>query len=448
VQKIDLRSKYVPFETQTDFHTNPNRYKLFGGAMGGGKSYALAAEGLQLSLDYPGNVGYVGRLDFTDLRRTTYLSFLEVIPQELILQHHQSEHWIKLKNGSTIYFGELKDIESLKSLNLGWFAIDEASEVAEEAFLMLSSRLRLKIPNIKYYGIMASNPEPGWLKDRFVDEQRENHAFIPSLPKDNPHLPEEYISNLRANFPEIWVKRYLEGSWDVFEGQIFTEYDNAKHVVDPFTVPKEWEFGVSIDPGFVNPTGILLWAVDFDGTVHFIQESYESGITVSQNVERIKPWYDDYPISIELIDPAARAKTREKNGQLWSVMDEYMDYGINPVPANNEVLAGINRVNEYLKRSRIKIFRSCVNLIKEIPGYQWQKLSPAQLGHSNYPEKPRKLNDHLVDAMRYTIMSRPDIPITKEVREKMPDNYPMIEDGDDMTKEREDIYEEIPEDML
>jgi len=132
VLKIDLRSKYLPYDTQKKFHTDPNRFKLFGGAMGGGKSYSLAAEGLQLSLDYPGNVGYVGRLDFTDLKRTTYRSFLEVIPSELIAQHHQSEHWIKLKNNSVIYFGELKDIESLKSLNLGWWAIDEASEVSEE----------------------------------------------------------------------------------------------------------------------------------------------------------------------------------------------------------------------------------------------------------------------------------------------------------------------------
>jgi len=208
-------------------------------------------------------------------------------------------------------------------------------------------------------------------------------------------------------------------------------------------VSKDWEFGISIDPGFVNPMAITLWATDYDGTVYCIDEHYESGKVISEHINGIREWYNKYPITVEYIDPSARAKTREKNGQLWSVLDEFMDAGINPIPANNDVLAGINRVNEYFKAGRIKIFKNCVNLIREIPEYQWQRLKPAQLGQVNEPEKPKKLNDHAVDSMRYYIMSRPDVPIIPEVKKTQVDIRPLYQEGEDMTEEDQEVYADL-----
>jgi hypothetical protein len=83
---------------------------------------------------------------------------------------------------------------------------------------MLASRLRLKLSGIHYYGLLASNPDPGWLKYRFIDQKKEDHVFVPALPKDNPHLPPDYVPRLQRVFPDEWQKRFLEGDWGAFEG--------------------------------------------------------------------------------------------------------------------------------------------------------------------------------------------------------------------------------------
>jgi len=214
---------YEATDRQDVFHHAPEMFKLYGGAMGGGKTVALCAEGLGLSNDYPGNRGYLCRHTLTSFKKTTGLVLDEMLQRSrLIVKHHQSDNFYLLRNRSTIYYGGLGDdinaIERLKSMELGWFGIDEASETSEKFFLMLASRLRLKLPGIKYFGIMATNPDPGWLKQRFIDRHDPNHVFIPALPKDNPHLPKDYVDRLREVFPDDWQARFIEGDWSAFEG--------------------------------------------------------------------------------------------------------------------------------------------------------------------------------------------------------------------------------------
>jgi PBSX family phage terminase large subunit len=220
---IAAKTLYEATDRQDLFHKAPEMFKLYGGAMGGGKTVALCAEAIALSNDYPGNRGYLCRHTLTSFKKTTFIVLDEILQRSgLIAKHHQSDHVYSLRNGSTIFYGGLGDdtnaIERLKSMELGWFGIDEASETSEKFFLMLSSRLRLKLPGIKYFGIMATNPDPGWLKQRFIDRKDPNHIFIPALPKDNPHLPKDYVDRLREVFPDDWQARFIEGDWSAFEG--------------------------------------------------------------------------------------------------------------------------------------------------------------------------------------------------------------------------------------
>jgi len=214
---------YEATPRQALFHAAPETYKLFGGAMGGGKSVALCAEAVALSNDYPGNRGYICRHELTSFRRTTLLTLQDMLGKAgLVARHHQTENYFLLPNGSIVFYGGLGDdlraIEKLKSMELGWFAIDEASETTEAFFLMLASRLRLKVPGIRYFGLLATNPDPGWIKHRFIDQKLEDHIFVPAMPRDNPHLAPDYVERLVQIFPEEWQARFLEGDWTAFEG--------------------------------------------------------------------------------------------------------------------------------------------------------------------------------------------------------------------------------------
>lgn len=176
--------------------------------------------------------------------RTTLLTLERYLPSDLISLHHQTENYFRLVNGSLIYYGGLGDdqkaIDRLKSMELGWFGIDQAEETSESHFFLLASRLRLKQPNVRYKGIMTANPAPGWVKHRFIEQKLDDHIFIPSLPRDNPHLPEDYESGLRKLYPDELVRQLLEGDWDALEaGNFLFKYADLKNAIEREVVTEE-----------------------------------------------------------------------------------------------------------------------------------------------------------------------------------------------------------------
>ncbi len=214
-------SDYIPTATQTKAHRSKSRYKLFGGAMGGGKTRWLCEEAKDLSMNYPGNRGVMCRWHLSDFKNSTLKTLIECFPPEIIAGHNLAEHTITLINGSEIiYMGmsEEENVSKIKSMELGWFCMDEASEIPQDTFLLFQSRLRRRLFDgtfPPFYGLLASNPADCWLKDIFVLQQGgHDYSFTPSLPRDNPFLPDNYEAKLRESYPEDWVNRFLEGSWD------------------------------------------------------------------------------------------------------------------------------------------------------------------------------------------------------------------------------------------
>lgn len=434
---IDLfYGKRGPSVKQTLFRDDPNLNKLYGGAVGGGKTVALCAEALRLSLAFPGNRGFMCRHESTAFKNTTLTTLLKLIGEiedltksKIMSNHHRTDKKIYLINGSSILYGSLgdaQDFERIKSLEIGWFTIDEASETPHQNYQMLKSRLRWTLPDgthPPYFGLLASNPEPGWVKDTFVTPQTLGeplfgHSFIQALPSDNPYLPSDYVTNLRRDNPASWVDRYLAGNWTAMEGQIWPEFDYQIHTIDPFKVPSGWKKFRSIDHGQVHPTACLWFAIDPDGNIFIYKEYYRPGI-VSAHCKSIKELSKGEHYSYTLLPPECWGKTRERAGELWSIKDEYWEHGrIACTKANNSVEVGLNRVGEYLRVNpervhprtgekgspSLFIFRNCKNLILEIPEYTWKREVE---GKEKVKEAPKKIKDDACDALRYGIMSRP-----------------------------------------
>lgn len=426
-----------PTPKQMEFITSTARYSCFSGGFGSGKTMAGCLRSLLLS-QAPGNHGLIGRLTYPELRDTTRKTFFEICPPEFYDeanggQWKPSENYLKLINGSEIIFRHLDNVSEreLLSLNLGWFFIDQAEEVGERVFQMLQSRLRLNtVPN--RYGFIVCNPEPGnwiymnWRKPIEENNPKPEHHLVESSSFDNPYLPKDYLQSLLASYPEEMQKRFIQGRWDSFENQIFPEFDRNFHAINPFTIPAGWEKIVALDHGLVNPTACLWGAIDYDGNVIIYDEYYSPGV-VSDHARNILARSQNDEISMWLIDPSTQAKTREKDGMPWSVIEEYEDYGLFFTPANNEKLAGINRLKEFFKllpsrrhistnltpAPRLYIFKNCVNLLWELPQYQWRKLRG--LSQRNAPEQARDFNDHAVDALRYLIMSRFPAPTHRTI---------------------------------
>ena len=255
--KLEINIDYDPLPKQSAFHLSGAKYRLYIGAWRAGKTHAGCQEAYKQSYIYRKNCGLIGRKDFTDLRDTTLKTFLEIVPQDFIQYYNKTEHHLILKNGSEIYFRELKDGKGLGSLNLGWFYIDEAEEVDEGIFERLKGRLSLKQAGCR--GWLTSNPpnEDHWIYKQFeLNSDPDFTTFHASTYENQANLPEDYIPSLEK-LPPSWRKKYVEGQYGFtpdgtpyYQGYIETLH-KRDIAYDPFQpIHCGWDFGYN-HPAFL-----------------------------------------------------------------------------------------------------------------------------------------------------------------------------------------------------
>ena len=319
-------------------------------------------------------------------------------------------------------------------MNLNAAYIDEASQVSEEAFTLLQSRLRGK----HYRKILCTTNPNGhswlyryWIKKDFGNDNAKKQFFSVHAPSvENVHLPDGYVQNMLDSWSEERIKREVMGSWDAFQGQIYTEFERAVHVIKPFVIPKEWTRFVGADHGYRNPACFLWCAMDYDSNVYVYREFYHAEWIIEEIVKGRKDTGEAGLIGLNgeekidgiWIDPSTKAD-RGKDSDFVTYLD-YLPKSWTLMPANNEVSTGIDRVKQLLKQDprtkkpRIFFFDTCTNVIEQMAQYKYEELTPGQEMAKNIKESPVKKDDHAVDALRYAIMSRPEEPKIAELKEQ------------------------------
>ncbi|MGB0917747.1 MAG: phage terminase large subunit, partial [Flavobacteriales bacterium] len=225
---IEFSKYYQPKPKQAEAHKCRAKYLLFGGAMGGGKSFWLCAEAINNAMKFEGNRLALVRKELSVARRTIVVSFFSICPPEIILSFNKSSLEITFINGSKLYVIEAdigKDplLNKLKGLEIGWFGIDEANEVSKEVYDVLKTRMRWVLPNgstPRYEGRLTSNPENCWLIPTFIDSTEREEVYIQSLTSDNYEEGSEYYQNLLQAFSDNpkMLARYLHGDWSLVDG--------------------------------------------------------------------------------------------------------------------------------------------------------------------------------------------------------------------------------------
>jgi len=225
--KIDFSKYYHPKPKQIEAHKCRAKYLLFGGAMGGGKSWFLCAEAIKQAMKYNGNRLVIVRKELSVLRRTTLVTFLSICPKEIIKSFNQTSLEVSFINGSTLTFIDAnisKDpmLQKIKGLEIGWFGIDEANEVSVEVYNVLKTRLRWILPNKqkpRYEGRLTSNPEPCWLIPTFIQSNNPDEVYIQALTTDNYAEDSDYVKNLKEAFKDNpnMLKKYLYADWSLVD---------------------------------------------------------------------------------------------------------------------------------------------------------------------------------------------------------------------------------------
>ena len=353
---------------------------------------------------------------------------------------------IRFINGSEVYFRHLQDeraLAALLSLSVRWFGIDQAEEVHEAAFLTLIGRIgrtdvdsRTGIKQAPPWGALVGNPAGhNWIWRRWVKDGGKNKRYEmhEATTMDNPRAPPDYINRLLEEYSPYWVERYVYGSWDAFKGQVYEEFDQKFHVIDPFVIPAHWKSGLGVDFGFNHPTVFLWCAIDYEGNIYVYDElcdreklpDYYAGELFRKGIRSanggILPIY-------------APHDTMNRNAVVGiNLQQAYADLGIPLLPGNRSpVSVRIQKIKQYLRIDpykkhlynggmgcpKIFIMRNCEKLIDEMGLYRWKDLRPGDDEKREQPDEVVKVNDDACDALGYWFMgwmarTIPERPKTK-----------------------------------
>ena len=407
---------------QTEFLAAAETDVLYGGAAGGGKSYAMLVDPLRYA-HRAAHRALIIRRSMPELRELIDKS-RELYPKAFPgCKYREVEKLWNFPSGAKIEFGFLErdaDVYRYQGQAYSWIGFDEITHLPTEfAWNYLASRLRTTDSEITPYMRCTANPGgvgAHWVKNRYIEPSDPDKSFvgkdgltrkfIPARLEDNPFLATDgrYEQMLKA-LPPTQRKQLLEGNWDVNEGAAFTEFSLEEHVIPPFQIPIHWDRVKGIDYGYASESACIWAAIDpSDGTLIVYRELYQKGLTGEDLGYKITEMELQDPMSVQgVLDTAAWSRTGTTGP---TVGETLVRQGHKLRRADKNRIQGKIQIHEYLRlqpsgRPRLQIFSSCPSLIRELQGIPLDKSNPEDVD-THAP-------DHAYDALRYLIMSRPRV---------------------------------------
>lgn len=445
--KIDVeKAREVIFKPndgpQTAFLSADEQEVLYGGAAGGGKSYAMLADPVRYLQNEHAKMLLV-RKSTEELRELVSVSkilYPKAIPGIKFLEREKT--WIA-PSGASLWMSYLDaddDVTRYQGQAYNWIGFDELTQWASPyAWNYMRSRLRTtKDSGLKLYQRATTNPGGAghnWVKKTFIDPAPPGKAFhardletgetlvwpkgslregeplfkrrfIPATLFDNPYLAEDgmYEANL-LSLPEHQRKQLLEGNWDAAEGAAFIEFNRKIHVVEPFDIPHSWPRFRAADYGYSSYSGVLWFAVAPDDQLVVYRELYVSKVLAEDLADKILEEEYGEKMRYGVLDSSLWHK-RGDTGP--SIAERMILKGCRWRPADRSRgsrIAGKNEVHrrlqidQFTEEPRMVIFNNCRNLISQLPALPLSK--------SNSEDVDTHSEDHLYDALRYGVMTRP-----------------------------------------
>lgn len=439
----------VPNEKQIEFFKAQAKHIGYGGARGGGKSWAMRRKFVMLAMRYDGLRLLLLRRTMPELREN------HILPLQAELhgyaQYKADQKAFVFPNGSRLVLGYCdndNDKNQYQGQEYDVIGFEEATNFQEDWIIFIATCLRSTRTDFReriYYTMNPGGVGHSYIKRLFIDrnfkptEDPDEYVFIQALVFDNKVLMEaqpDYIKQLEA-LPEEKKKGHLYGLWDIYEGQVFEEFRNDRthyedrkwtHVIDPFEIPSSWTIYRSFDFGYAKPFSCGWWAIDYDGRLYRILELYgcvkdepDTGVKWSpdeifreiRRIENEHRWLKGKRI-LGVADPAIWDASRGE-----SIADTAARYHIFFDKGDNQRLPGWMQVHYRMRFDEngipmMYIFSNCKDFIRTIPLMSYDENKPEDID--------TKMEDHIADETRYMCMARPIKPVkTFERRVEMYD---------------------------
>lgn len=298
----------------------------------------------------------------------------------------------------------VKQVNRIRGSEIKFCYCDEICDIHKQVFEMLKSRLSLPYSECH----AAANPaSPTHFIKRFIDQAAESDGAIDLWCQhytiyDNPFLPESYVRSLEAEYAgTVYFDRYILGLWSKAEGLIYPMYSDAME--DTWIESEDnpcMGYAVSVDYGTQNAFAAIKWNKDSNGVWHAVDEYRYSG-----RDEGHQKTDSDY--AKDLIDFTYDAQDRG-----WDLVEVIVDPSAASFiaelrrtgkfkvrHAKNDVADGLRDCATCIKRGLIKISNEMTEIKKEFAGYVWDDKAADD-------DKPIKVDDHLMDSMRYFVETK------------------------------------------
>ena len=427
---------------QTDFLASSEREVLYGGAAGGGKSFAMLADPLR-GINNPNFSGLLVRHTTEELRELIQKS-QELYPKAIpgIKWSERKSQWVSPKGGRLwmSYLDRDLDVMRYQGQAFNWIGFDELTQWSTPfAWDYMRSRLRSTDPSLGLYMRATTNPGGAghqWVKKTFVDPSPANtpfwatelesgnvitfpkghsregqplfrRRFIPANLFDNPYLAEsgDYEAML-LSLPEHQRRQLLDGDWDVAEGAAFPEFNRQIHVVEPYKIPASWTKFRACDYGYGSYSAVVWIAITPAEQLVIYRELQVSKVLAVDLADRILQLEaDDGRIQYGVLDSSLWHKRGDTGPSLaeqmivrgcrWRPSDRSKG---SRVAGKNEIHRRL-QVDEFTQEPRMVVFNNCTNLISQLPSLPLDKKNPEDVDTNAM--------DHMYDALRYGIMTRP-----------------------------------------
>jgi len=405
-------------------------------------SYAMLADPLR-DMNNPNFRGILFRRTNDELRELKSKS-KELYPLAIPdMKWHERDNQWTAPSGATFWMTYLErddDVLRYQGQAFNWIGFDEITQYpSPHPWDYMRSRLRAaKNSGLKLYSRATTNPGGpghGWVKKMFIDPAPagksfwatniengqplvypKGHAregqylfkrrFIPARLEDNPYLYEDgnYEANL-LSLPEHQRKQLRDGNWDIAEGAAFVEFNRDVHVIEPFKIPAHWARFRACDYGYGSKSGVLWFAVGEYGELYVYRELVTTKVTAVDLAYMVLDMEKQEKVRYGVLDSSL---WHNRGDQGPSLAEQMIAAGCRwrPYPrSKGSRVAGKNEIHRRLQSESapgfpsLRIFNTCVNLISELPILPLDKTNPEDID--------TRSNDHLYDALRYGIMSRP-----------------------------------------
>jgi len=360
---------------QKEFITATEKFVLYAGGLGSGKTYALAIWIIIQAITQPFISGLIINNTYGQLRDTTLNTLFNLlIDFGIVFKYNSQNSILKINNSADIYCRSMDNSLALRGLEVGWIACDEAAFYREQDFHIAIGRLRAT--NCKLQCKLVSTPSGfNYLYKMFIENNNEKTKLIQSSSSANHYLPADYIATLRANYDSELAKQEIEGEFINVKGiKTYYAFDRKINVVNNIELTANIPIYIGMDFNVDPMTAVVVQYID--NRIYIVDEIFLR----KSNTEAISNYIVTKYSSNCSIIPDSTGGSNKTNSSL-SDLQILRNLGLHVAKTHNPHRRDrFNCVNNLLSKETLLISPKCANLIKDLEQYH-EDTNDKLLGH-------------------------------------------------------------------